>query len=275
MAPKDPLDDYLKRMEDWDVPREQSADRLWEKVEKRIDHPQKARMKKMIPALAAAGVLLIAGLHLVLSAGSSARLEAPAGKQISETLPDGSTVYLNAGSQLKYRKRLLHNDHWVKLDGEAFFEVKNGTDFKVEASNWLVEVKGTRFNVVARQHIRSVSCYGGAVRIEVEGHEPHTLQAGNEWIWKNGRLYMNKLQPASPQWLHGQIRFRKEKLRHVFQEVERQFDVSVSYDGPQDRLYTGGFSNKSLESALQSICKPMELTYAIDEEQNSVHIKHE
>src|SRR5690606_35729068 len=78
-------------------------------------------------------------------------LSTPRGGTYQITLPDGSKVWLNAESTLRYPSQFIGNDRVVELEGEGYFEVSKDTErpFKVRSAGQVVEVLGTAFNVAA------------------------------------------------------------------------------------------------------------------------------
>ena len=78
-------------------------------------------------------------------------LETPKGGQYHLVLPDGSNVWLNSATRLRFPKRFLENERKVYLEGEAFFDIKhdNKRNFKVSAGNQQISVLGTAFNINA------------------------------------------------------------------------------------------------------------------------------
>lgn len=96
-------------------------------------------------------------------------LETPMGKQYAVVLPDGSKVWLNAGSSLRYPTAFSRNERMVELTGEGYFEIIHNTasPFKVKTSNQIVEDIGTEFNInaYADEPVIKTTLVSGAVNV--------------------------------------------------------------------------------------------------------------
>ncbi len=179
------------------------------------------------------------------------------------TLPDGSTVTLNAVSTLSYDPASWDNNRQLKLDGEALFKVKPGSDFKVETDNGSVSVLGTVFNVKTRSSSLSVACYEGIVRV-ASGSKSKNLNAGEAVTVVENEMINATINYKNPGWMNGVSRFNRSDISEVFAELERQYGVKVNpLDVNMTRKFTGAFSNTHLDSALQAITVPMNLHYTI------------
>lgn len=62
-------------------------------------------------------------------------------------------------------------------------------------------------------------------------------------------------------WTAGEFNFEEESLENVFDEIERQFNVSIQYSSVAERSFSGSFNRGDLEIALQVVCEPMNLTF--------------
>lgn len=214
---------------------------------------------------AAASIALIALLTTVYFYNSApSYIIADRGQHTENTLPDGSTVNVNADSKISYSKSRFTKRRILKLEGEAFFSVQKGKPFVVETKQGNVEVLGTNLNVYARNNNLSVACLTGKVKVTVQGGSL-ILGPGEKADLISGKLqkttHINPGQMAG--WRTGEFHFESVPLISIFEEVERQFNVSVTAKGLGNRYFTGDFSNKDLNEALQTICLPMQLDYEI------------
>lgn len=189
-------------------------------------------------------------------------LNTPKGGQYQIALPDGSKVWLNASSALKFPTVFQGKERVVELIGEAYFEVAKdkARPFKVKMSGeTVVEVLGTHFNIMA---------YPGESRINA------TLLEGSINIQK-GRLnkmvtpgqmaeVTNKitLQAVDAEeaisWKNGLFRFEKSDVQAVMNEIERWYNIDVIYEGGMpDNQITGYISRTS---QLSEVVKMLELS---------------
>ena len=150
-------------------------------------------------------------------------LMAQAGERLEETLPDGSRVSLNAGTEVRYLDSEWIHDRRLELQGEAYFEVKKGSNFEVVTALGSVTVLGTRFNVRARDGGLKVTCYEGKVRIEEEGNKVE-IEAGERYHQAKRQLLD---QVEKPSWTQAIIVLDEVRLDEVIAEMERQFDVTI------------------------------------------------
>lgn len=194
------------------------------------------------------------------------------GEHQKATLPDGSVVDLNADTQLDY-KELEDGTRVVHLEGEAFFEVKEGPTFLVESTNGKVEVSGTNFNVYARNDGFEVVCHKG--KAKVTSGEDETILIADRAFVKRGKVRAQILTYAlspKPDWTNGISLLKNAPLHRYFDEIGRQYNVKIDFNENKERLYSGRFLHKDLDKALEQVCKAMELDYEIHGEGKFVTI---
>jgi transmembrane sensor len=180
-------------------------------------------------------------------------------------LPDSSLVLLNADSRIKFSESDWKNERNVELEGEAFFSVKKGSRFQVNTRQGSVNVLGTEFGVTDRSNYYMVTCYTGLVQV---------LSTGDSVSLKPGSVYRiinNKAESYSishkfqPDWLNGESSFKSVPLKFVINELERQYKVAVKTKNVDlTQLFSGSFSNRNLDVALESITFPFNLDYEVD-----------
>ncbi len=189
------------------------------------------------------------------------------GQHLTAMLPDGSEVILNACTQIQYRRYWFINTREVKLDGEAFFKVRKGRVFSViSPQNHRVEVVGTQFNVTARDATFKVICFEGQVKVISRSGKSMLLRQGNASTIVGDSIvaHKNTLQTStSPAWTTGEFYFEAASLQTVIEELMRQYRVNILTNGfnPATRYYTGYFTNKNLQQALEWVTVPMNLQY--------------
>lgn len=231
--------------------------------------------------LALAALVLIGGLWLWRQ---PVTVTAPAGQQQTATLPDGSTVELNSGTTIAYQRGfqawpLIEADQRsVRLDGEAFFEVSDGTrSFTVTTGNAEVAVTGTRFNVRARPENAStpeteVTVVDGSVRVQSQ-----KLPDQGVVLSKSGlvsRVTGRSAAPTSPQstsldhvlaWRNQGFAARAQPLAAVLRDLGRRYDAVLHLHESVDRtrapisLYYP--EPTDLETILHDLCTARDLNY--------------
>ncbi|SHG26397.1 FecR family protein [Salegentibacter echinorum] len=164
-------------------------------------------------------------------------LRIPYGKRFEIQLSDGSRVFMNSGSSLKYPVNFPKNDkRQVFLTGEAFFKVAkdNERPFVVEAQNLKVGVLGTEFNVSAypEDTTTNVVLVEGSVALGIkEGQEettilkPGQLGAANR---SNNNLKISEVETdIYTSWMQGALVFRNISFENILKKMERHYNVKI------------------------------------------------
>lgn len=258
----------------WPIPKLTDSQKanMWDAIDQATTEakvvPLGNRRRWIWSAAAAVLLLLAAGWWLTQNTAPTSLLTART-ESNQYPLPDGSTVSLNAVTEVQYEAKSWSKERRISLQGEAFFEVEKGVPFIVETPYGTVEVLGTSFNVEARQGTFRVNCYTGKVRVTLPNGEQATItpQQGVEAV--NGQLAPRVVSNQNDiAWQDRIHHFSERPLREVFAELKRQYLVQVDLPAAlADRTYTGSFNNTNLEEALQSICWPLQLQYSIDQNQ--------
>jgi transmembrane sensor len=268
------FDELITRSSQLTIPDSITKEDAWKKFTDRIGEVPKQEAKviklnRWIPIGIAASVSAMVIAFFVFNTTTVAT-------QLAETktyvLPDGSEILLNADSKISFSRLGWPADRSVSLEGEAFFNVIKGSSFTVETERGTVTVLGTSFNVNTRSSGFAVSCFTGKVKV-VSGEKDITLTKG-----LFTKLERNALTEAKPfedrktTWRDGDFYFESKPLSVVIEELERQFDIEITLQGDSSRLYTGYFSNKNQDEALEMVFKPMSLTYH-RESDNKITVK--
>jgi len=188
------------------------------------------------------------------------------------TIEDGTNIIVNDGSTIQYSAKDWQTKRQVKLTGEAYFEVKTGSDFDVMTSNGTIKVIGTQFTVRAWGQNLYVECYEGKVQVIANGQETVLEQKQSVNVVAGTMKAKQPISNESPVWRNNSSRFFEEQLDVVFEELERQFDITIK--APLiNRSFSGIFNHDKLEDALHSICKPLGLSYTISKDTKVVLIE--
>lgn len=222
-------------------------------------------------AAAAAVIGLCLAIYLLRPATAApemAELSSSTGQMV-QTLPDASTVRLNAASSIRYREDTWADERTLELEGEAFFEVEEGSRFLVQTDLGEVEVLGTSFNVYSRGDQLKVICFSGRVAVTNASGGRRELRPGQgTQLVGNRWLALNHMERGAPSWTTGSASFRNVTIPEVFQEIELQFGVTLNYSSLPARQYTGPLPLSSLEEALRVICPPLGLEFRILDTEN-------
>ena len=212
----------------------------------------------------AASLLIVALAAYIVYHQQEVELFTSRGEHRLITLPDHSTVLLNAESSLHYNSLLFSFTRKVNFDGEGFFSVQKGSRFDVVSENGTVRVLGTQFNVVTRDSTYEVACVEGKVSVQNRRDSKVVLTAGLRTFLSNNNL--QQPAPVGPEvtsWTSGEFYFDNAPLSQVVNTLSLQYNITVQLENVDVRYYTGYFTKYDLEEALKLICVPLSLNYEI------------
>lgn len=216
-------------------------------------------------AMRIAAVLVVAlGVYFMFFNNTTITTQTLVAEKLTLDLPDKSQVILNALSKIDYDESNWDTHRRLNLEGEAYFKVAKGSTFDVVTKNGIVTVVGTEFNVKQRANYFEVNCFEGHVKVVSDTITRH-LVAGDSYRILNTVFSEYKITASTPDWTDNKSVFTAVTFSEVLAELERQYAIEVTYkDINMNRLFTGGFTHIDLENALQSITKPMNLTYKLN-----------
>lgn len=190
-----------------------------------------------------------------------------AGQTEEIKLPDGSIIYLNAGSEISYRRKKWKTGRKVRLAGNAYFDVVKGGAFEVVSEHGSVSVKGTEFEINDGSSFYTVACLEGRVEVEVIASDVKvTLDSSDVVSYTREKgIYRSKTgRKKLRSWANNKSSFTNAPLSQVFSSMEKQFDVTIDISAiDKNRKFTGEFLHSSIETALKMVCTPMRITYTI------------
>jgi len=173
-------------------------------------------------------------------------LTTPRGGQFKLTLPDGSKVWLNAVSSIKYPTAFIGSERKVEISGEAYFEIAHDAakPFKVNVNGMVVKVLGTHFNINAYNDEASLNTtlLEGSI-ILTKDNATATLVPGQQAQISNGRsikVINNADIDQVVAWKNGYFSFDRADLQTVMRQIARWYDVEVSYEGKIPKRQFGG-----------------------------------
>lgn len=172
-------------------------------------------------------------------------LTVPRGGQFNIILPDGSHVWLNAASSLKYPTTFKEKQRIVELQGQGYFEVSPNAEqpFFVKVNNMEVQVLGTSFDVMAYPDESSINTtlIEGLVKVN-----QHKLQPGQQAVLDAATGTMTIRAADVEQviaWKTGFFEFDNARLSDILRQLSRWYDIDISYNQEKpDRLLGGRIS---------------------------------
>jgi transmembrane sensor len=203
-------------------------------------------------------------------------------------LPDGSTVWLNAGSKLDYSKEFGNKNREVHLIGEGYFDVVRNPEkpFIIHTTAVEVKVLGTQFNVKSYPGDKTTetSLIKGSVevfvknrgekwvlrpneKLVVENELPRSVAApvekANGIVKREPLVAIKELTyiqpdaviPVEASWTRNQLSFKDEPFAEVAKKMERWYDVEFEFRNkkPENLMMYGTFTNETLEQALEAL----------------------
>jgi ferric-dicitrate binding protein FerR (iron transport regulator) len=199
-------------------------------------------------------------------------MENPAGGgQKLLVLADGSKIWLNAASTLKYPAVFTGAERVVELSGEAYFEVTKsaGKPFRVLIKDAEVEVLGTHFNIMAydNEPVSKTTLIDGVVRVE-SGTKQMELKPGDQALLHygaagSGEIEVRKVDAnAALGWRNGNVDWTNADLQTVMRDLKRYYNVDIQYAQglPVTRPITAGLI---LQDGLQHNLELLEVSFGL------------
>lgn len=189
----------------------------------------------------------------------------PLGQMSELTLHDGTHVWLNSGTTLRYASNFGEDVRKVELTGEAFFKVtKSEAPFKVQIKNNEVEVLGTTFAAESYpdENFSRVTLVEGSVQLndskgrtlkQITPNQQVTLPDDPRKTIKTAEVNTTFYQS----WINGEIKFDDEKLVDVARRMERWYNVEIRFDSEEaaNVKFTGTvLKNKPIDQSMKAIC---------------------
>ncbi len=204
-------------------------------------------------------------------------------EQAFKLLDDGTKIWLNKRSALRYNPAFGQQQREIFLEGEAYFEVaKNkAVPLYIHAGNIDIEVKGTAFNVNAykerpniqvalvRGSIEVSDRLGEYQKIQMKPNEKLIVVTSNN---KSNASAFTVMPMASAtllketKWISDTLSFNKEKLKDLVLRMEKKYDLSIIIKSEQlkEKRFSGTFINETIQQALAALKLSYPLTYTIN-----------
>lgn len=194
------------------------------------------------------------------------------GETYQVKLPDGSIVWLNAGSSLSYMTKLVSGGkRMVKLTGEAYFDVKHdrAKPFVVQTAGQTVEVLGTQFNInaYADEPVTTTTLLEGSIKVAAPGFN-QVISPGYQSLVGAGqaKVVLADME-SSMDWKNGDFVFNQMEFRTAMRKIARWYDVDIIYDVPvSNEMIAAGWiaKDKPLSQVLKSIESSGMVRFKID-----------
>lgn len=252
--------------------------------------------KQKLPYAAAIAIFIVSGIFLynqyflgkdVIDQPVNVMTEF--GSKARVNLPDGSVVWLNAGSELTYDPGFNKKNRDVRLQGEGFFDVNNGVfPFVVHTDKMKLTALGTSFNIhaYASDIVSTSTLLTGRLKVElthpVINHEDIMMYPGSiievERSEKGSYTYrMSETRHPETMvaWKKGIIHVDNKSLRELAVTLSRQYNVSFVFadEEAKEYLYSGQLKSLSLEQIMNALKLTSPIDFYIDED--TVHVSQD
>ena len=179
-------------------------------------------------------------------------VETPIGGQYQVVLPDGSRVWLNSASSLRFPSAFNPSDtRTVKLTGEAYFEVApdKKRPFKVISNRQEVEVLGTHFNVNSYDDdgFTKTTLLKGSIKVKMTGKTAgfRILKPGQQSVLGAGIEVHDVDLETIVDWKNGNFYFNNESIQRIMKKLSRWYNVEIEYKGAIPAVVFGGEVSRS------------------------------
>ncbi|MGQ1788169.1 FecR family protein [Saccharicrinis sp. GN24d3] len=277
---------YFQLKDVWDttpsVANTDTTPLAWEKLSKQTTQVQhkftyRSILTESLKIASVAAIVFLVTYVLFVDPFNSAsqakftKVEVPYGSKSTVELPDGTTVMLNAGSQLQYANDFSEKRRHVKLTGEGYFNVAHDASrpFVVDVDDLNVSVLGTEFNIMAYPEFNRIetTLVNGKVQLSRKGYNKNEgviLKPGQKAKFKGNKL---KIQTANLEletnWTRNEFYFESIPFSELMIRLEKWYDVKISFVGNElkDLKYTGKFRN---EETIWQVLDAIQMTTPIE-----------
>lgn len=248
-----------------------SNKKSWRRIERGIKNEQSNRMNAVLKYAAIIFVAFIAGnlLNPLISGDEEkevrySEIKVPYGQMSQITLSDGTKIWMNSGTVLRYPEQFGANNRSVAIDGEAYFEVTkmDYSPFTVNTADMKVQVLGTSFNLSAYKEDASTSVTLVEGKVAIQNNSGNTLAqlAPGQMGTKNKNLATVAVQNVKTSsykaWTEGKIYFDDESLDKIAAKLNRWYNVDISFANQKlkSHRFTGTIlKNKPVDQIMQAL----------------------
>lgn len=271
---------------------------VWERIQTRIQQQVKqvplyprSLLIRVVAVAAVVSLLLGLGISYQVTSNralwQAAQLEntiiSPSGQKTEVLLPDGTQVWLNSGSRLSYNATYGTRQRGVKLEGEAFFDVKQNQShpFLVSVGELDVKVHGTAFSVSAYKEDNTITVAllrGKVSLLATANQELLTYLLPNQIATIAKKSLACRVTPCDAQvetsWHQNQLKFDGAPIQEVWKKLERWYGVDIALSNlDTNRRYWFTVKTESLTELLEMINKITPISYNVNGKEVTVAYK--
>ena len=210
-------------------------------------------------------------------------ISVPAGQRLNITLPDGTNVWLNAKTTIRYPISFNAKERLVILDGQAYFDVAKNekVPFIVKSPRGTVQALGTKFDVLdySDSNVYETMLMEGRVKVNLTNNPDQEviLTPDKKTFLDKERLETIEVHDLSAyQWKDGLISFKNESFGNIMRSFEKTYDVKIVIENEniENRAFTGKFrAIDGIEYALRVLQRDVNFRFERDAERHIIYIK--
>ena len=230
------------------------------------------------------------------------------GSKTHLVLPDGTRIWLNAGSRLTYDKNYGATQREVNLTGEAFFDVAHNADkpFLIHTARIDIKVLGTSFDVksYSTDKTTEATLIRGSIEVSIKDRpsEKIILKPNEKLVVANDDSTLHRTRPVrhaddavdeplvairkptyeqatgaviETSWVYNKLIFREEGFGDLARQMERWYGVTIRFTDPaqEDWKFTGTFESETIQQALNALRMTANFNFTIQDNQVTIYGK--
>ena len=206
----------------------------------------------------------------------------PVGQRVNLQLPDGTSVWLNASSEIIYPAYFSGSTREIHLNGEAYFEVEHNASkpFIVHTETFDIKVLGTKFNVEAYKGMEgfTTALMAGSVEVTDRKNKDKSvrLYPAQKVAFRNGELCKSPIDNYDVyRWREGLICFKETRFADLMRQLEKNYGVRIliNNEAVKEKVFSGKFrTTDGIDNALRLLQKEGHYTFEWDENKTTVCI---
>lgn len=206
----------------------------------------------------------------------------PVGQRVNLQLPDGTSVWLNASSEIIYPAYFSGSNREIHLNGEAYFEVEHNASkpFIVHTETFDIKVLGTKFNVEAYKGMEgfTTALMEGSVEVTDRKNKDKSvrLYPAQKVAFRNGELCKSPIDNYDVyRWREGLICFKETRFADLMRQLEKNYGVRIliNNEAVKEKVFSGKFrTTDGIDNALRLLQKEGHYTFEWDENKTTVCI---
>ena len=203
----------------------------------------------------------------------------PLASKTSFVLPDGSKVWLNSGSSIRFPQEFDGDERLVELTGEAYFDVqKSEQPFRVKTAHFTVDVLGTAFNVLAYDNeIPAVTLERGKVTLHTKSKKQATLLPGQQAVVDTigHEIALTEVETKLfSSWIDNQLILKDEPLGEVVARLERWYNIEINVidQSLMEKRMTASIEFESIREVMELMELTLSIHYEYDKDQRKLNI---